>query len=286
VELRRELDLYAQLRPFRTRPGLARRAPVDVLLVREATEGLYQGIEFDAGDPDTAELLGWLARQGVEVEDDSGISLSPLSRSAARRVFELAFRLAEQEEPPRLTAAHKATVLRSTDGLFLRVGREVAARHPEVAFQDILIDRLALDLVRRPQDFGVLVMQNLYGDVISDLAAALTGGLGLAAGANLGDDCAVFEPAHGVVAHRAGTGTANPMAAILSGALLLRRLGERAAARAVEDAVDAVIAQGRTLTVDLAPERPASTDAVAEAVIEALPARALEGSGTPPAPPG
>ena len=245
VGLRRELDLYAQLRRSRSRAGVPSASPgIDVVVVREPTEGLYRGIEFDVGSEAARQLRTWLARRGEAVEPDSGISLSPLSRRAAQRVFDFAFRYAAANGRGRVTAAHKATVMRSTDGLFLATAETVAANHPAVAFDEMLIDRLALELVRNPQRFDVLVMQNLYGDIFSDLAAGLTGGLGYAAGANYGDQVAVFETAHGVVNHRAGADTANPLAAVLSGALLLRHIGEADAAAAVERAVDAVAAAG------------------------------------------
>ena len=179
---------------------------IDVVVVREPTEGLYRGIEFDVGSEAARQLRTWLARRGEAVEPDSGISLSPLSRRAAQRVFDFAFRYATANGRGRVTAAHKATVMRSTDGLFLATAETVAANHPAVAFDEMLIDRLALELVRNPQRFDVLVMQNLYGDIFSDLAAGLTGGLGYAAGANYGDQVAVFETAHGVVNHRSRSG--------------------------------------------------------------------------------
>jgi isocitrate dehydrogenase (NAD+) len=245
VSLRRELDLYAQLRPSRHRPGVASRSPgIDLIVIREPTEGLYRGIEFDRGAPATLELLDWLGRGGDEIDRDSGLSISPLSARAARRVFEFAFSYARRNQRRRVTAVHKATVMRSTDGLFLETGREVARHNPDVDFDDLLIDRLALELVLRPDQFDVLVMQNLYGDIVSDLAAGITGGLGFAAGANYGDAAAVFEPAHGNVRHRVGTDTANPIGAILSGAMLLRHLGELEAAARVERAVDAALASG------------------------------------------
>ena len=271
VELRTRLDLYAQVRPSRIRsPAGPGQQAIDLVLIREATEGLYRGIEFDRGAPATLELLAWLRSVGEPLRDDSGLSLSPLSERAARRVFEFSFRYAKRHRRRRVTAAHKATVMRSTDGMFLEVGRQVAAGYPEIEFDDILIDRLALELVRRPQPFDVLVMQNLYGDIISDLAAGLTGGLGLAPGANLGDDCAVFETAHGVALAGAGKGTANPIATILSGALMLRHLDETEAAIAIENAVDRVLADGTSLTSDLAPDHPVGTEEAADAVIAAL----------------
>lgn len=261
VALRRELDLYAQVRRSRSRPGVAAvTGGIDVVIIREPTEGLYRGIEFDQGTAAAAELREWLAGRGEPVEDDSGLSISPLSERAARRVSEFAFRYAEQTGREAVTVAHKATVMRSTDGLFLQTAARVAAAHPRIAFDDVLIDRLALDLVRHPERFDVLLMQNLYGDVFSDLAAGLTGGLGYAAGANYGDGAAVFETAHGVVEHRAGTDTANPVAAVLSGAMLLRHIGEPAAADAVERAVEIVAARGAVT----------STRATAEAIIGEL----------------
>lgn len=253
IRLRQELGLFAQVRP-------ARSAGIDLAVIREPTEGLYRGIEFDHDSPEAAQLRRWLGEHDEPVDEDSGMSISPLSAGAARRVFGFAFDYAERTGRSRVTAAHKATVMRSTDGLFLEVGRALSAEHPAIAFDDVLIDRLALELVRRPQDFDVLVMQNLYGDVFSDMAAGLAGGLGYAAGGNYGDGVAVFEPAHGVVRHRAGRDTANPVGAILSGAMLLEHLGARQEAARVRSAVDAA-----------GPEAVAAgTRATAQAVIAEL----------------
>jgi isocitrate dehydrogenase (NAD+) len=244
VQLRRELQLYAQVRPARSIGGTSGGREIDVIVIREPTEGLYRGIEFDRGTRAAAELRAWLDEHGEAVDVDSGFSISPLSAAAARRVFEFAFAYAERTGRRRITVAHKATVMRSTDGVFLEIGRSMAPEHPDVALDDVLVDRLALELVRHPGGLDVLVMQNLYGDIFSDLAAGLAGGLGYAAGANYGDAVAVFEPAHGVVEHRAGTDTANPIGAILSGALLLRHLGDDVPASRIEQAVDRVVASG------------------------------------------
>jgi len=276
VELRKALDLYAQVRPVRSRPGI--RTPfsgVDLAVIRDTTEDLYGGVEFEAGAPETEALIETVNRAGRgEVRPGSAIGIKPISEAASRRVVAFAMEYARDHGYGHVTAVHKASAMRSTDGLFLEVARHVAQDHPDVAFDEMLVDSTCAALVRRPQEFGVLATLNLYGDILSDLAAALVGGVGLAPGMNVGPDAAVFEAAHGSAPKYAGLGKANPMAMILSGALLLRHLGEGDAAARVEAAVDAVAAEGRTLTYDLertpADLPPASTDEVASAVIAAL----------------
>jgi isocitrate dehydrogenase (NAD+) len=207
---------------------------------------------------------------GPLLGEDTGISLKPLSASAARRTARRAFEYACSEGRSKVTAVHKATVMRHTDGVFLEAAREVASDFPDIEFADALVDTACHQLVRRPADYDVLLCPMLYGDVLADLAAALAGGIGLAPGANVGDDYALFEAVHGTAPRRAGTGRANPMALILSGAMLLRHLGERAEGARVEQAVADVLADGRTLTYDLSPGRAAGTVEVADAIIEAM----------------
>jgi isocitrate dehydrogenase (NAD+) len=254
IALRRSLDLFAQVRPCRSAPGApAKFSEVDLVVIRETTEDLYAGIEFEGGSSDARELVAWLAARGARVDPNAGISLKPLSEDAARRIFEFSFDWARANGREKISVVHKATVMRYTDGLFLDVGREVARGQTDVDFDDVLVDNLVGQLVRRPEQYDVLVMPNQYGDVVSDLAAGLIGGVGLAPGGNYGPDIALFEPGHGSAPRYAGLDRVNPTATILSGAMLLRYLGETDAAHAVEVAVREVISEGRVVTYDLSP---------------------------------
>jgi isocitrate dehydrogenase (NAD+) len=232
LELRRSLGLYAQVRP-------SRGANIDVVVVREATEDLYAGIEL--GGAVAEELVGWLEERGFRVETGAALGVKPVSAPATRRIFSFAFDWARKHGRRRVTSVHKATALPVTDGLWASAAREVAAENDDIEFDERLVDEAAARLVTRPSDLDVLVLQNFSGDVLSDLAAALAGGVGLAAGANYGADVAVFEPGHGSAPHRAGKDTANPTGAILSGALLLGRLGYEDEARRLQEAVDAAL---------------------------------------------
>jgi len=276
VGLRTALDLFAQVRPVRSRTGL--RTPftgVDLAVIRDTTEDLYGGVQLDAGAPETEAVIDVVNRAGRGVvRPGSAIGIKPVSEAACRRLMAFALQYARDNGYRRVTAVHKASAMRSTDGLFLEVARDVAGEFPDVAFDEMLVDSTCAALVRHPQEFGVLATLNLYGDILSDLAAALVGGVGLAPGENVGPGAAVFEAAHGSAPKHAGSGRANPMAMILSGAMLLRHIGRSEAADRVEAAVDAVVAEGTTLTYDLertpADRPPASTDEVATAVIEAM----------------
>jgi isocitrate dehydrogenase (NAD+) len=270
VELRQALDLFAAVRPSRTLPGVATRHPnVDLVVIRENTEDVYQGIEYALGEPETAELRAELRRLGVEeARDDSAFSVKPISVTGAQRIVRYAFEFVRSHDRRRITLGHKANIMRFSDGLFLSIGRIEAERHPDVWFEDMEIDQLSMRLVRDPERFDVLLLPNLYGDILSDLCAGLVGGLGLAAGANLGWEYAVYEPVHGSAPDIAGKGVANPLATIRSGAMLLRHLGELDAAAAVEGAVDRVLEEATVRTPDLG--GPSSTDDVAAAVIARL----------------
>ena len=276
VALRVELDLFAGVRPCRWYPGVrSRYEGVDLVVVRENTEGSYTGIEFEQGEPATAELIAFIERAtGKHVREDSGLSVKAISVGASERIARYAFGHARTYGRRKVTAGHKANIMKFSDGLFLEATRRVAAEHPEVAFEDRIIDNLSMQLVQRPQDYDVLVLPNLYGDIVSDLCAGLAGGLGLAPSANVGDRCAVFEAVHGSAPAHAGTDRANPMALMLSGAMLLRHLGREEAGDRLEAAVAAVIADGRVVTYDLKPTRDDPTAAraseVAAAVVERL----------------
>jgi isocitrate dehydrogenase (NAD+) len=270
VALRHELDLFAAVRPSRSLPGVeTRHAGVDLVVIRENTEDLYQGIEFERGTPEAAELRSELRRlSGREVREDAGFTVKPISVTGARRIVRFAFEFVREFGRRRVTLGHKANIMRFSDGLFLSIGQEEAASNADVGFEDMQIDQLSMRLTREPEVFDVLLLPNLYGDILSDLCAGLVGGLGLAAGANLGWEYAVFEPVHGSAPDIAGRGLANPVAMILSGAMLLRHLGERARASAVETAVDLVLSEGEVRTPDLG--GTSSTDEVAAAVAKAL----------------
>ena len=273
VALRQQLELYACLRPCKTYPGVPTLyQKVDITVVRENTEDLYAGIEFERDSPDTAELGEFLRRQRGLARDDAGYSIKMISEMASRRIVRFAFRYAKANGRKKVTAVHKANIMKFSDGLFLEAARDVASEYPEIEFDDRIVDNLAMQLVRKPEQFDVLVLPNLYGDIISDLCAGLVGGLGLAPGANIGDEIAVFEPSHGSAPKYAGQNKVNPMAMMLSGVLMLRHLGELKQAARLEKAIAAVIAEGKHLTYDLKPAGApaASTSEVADAVIENL----------------
>jgi len=279
VGLRVALGLTAAVRPCTLYPGVrSRYERADVVVIRELTEGSYTGIEFEQGAPQTAELMAFIERTtGKRIREDSGLSIKAISETASRRIARLAFEHARANGRRKVTAGHKANIMKFSDGLFLEAAREVAREYPDVAFEDRIIDNLAMQLVQRPEDHDVLVLPNLYGDILSDLCAGIIGGLGVAPGVNLGEDRAVFEATHGTASRYRGLNRANPMALMLCGAMLLRHIGEIDAGDGLEAAVAAVIAEGRTVTYDLRPTRDdpnaATTTQVRDAVIEKLVSR-------------
>jgi len=233
VALRKELYLYACLRPSRSLKGVrSRYDDIDVVVVRENTEDLYAGIEHMVGD-------------------DAAESIKIITRKGSRRIARFAFEYARRHGRRKVTAVHKANIMKCTDGLFLSVAREVAEDYPDIEFEDRIVDNMCMQLVQKPELYDVLVMPNLYGDIVSDLCAGLIGGLGVAPGANLGDEVAVFEPVHGSAPRYAGQDKVNPTALLRSGVLLLEHLGEEAAARRMEEAIAAVVAEGKDVTYDL-----------------------------------
>jgi len=276
VALRKELDLYAQVRPCKSYPGVRSRFDdVDLIIVRENTEDLYAGIEYEEGTPEASELIEWIEAHGGRLRHrDAGISIKPISVTGTRRIFEFAFDYARRNGRRKVTAVHKANIMKFTDGLWLRVAREVAAENTDVEFDDRIVDNMCMQLVQRPEEYDVLVLPNLYGDVLSDLAAGMIGGLGVAPGGNYGETVAVFEPTHGSAPKYAGQNKVNPIAQMLSGVLMLRHLDERSAADRLEQAIAAVIAEGRSVTYDMKPNRDdptaVGTSEVADAVIEKL----------------
>jgi isocitrate dehydrogenase (NAD+) len=276
VALRKELDLYACLRPCKIYPGAPTNfEDVDIVVVRENTEDLYAGIEFEKGKAETARLRQLVAEAtGSEVKEDSGFSLKVISEAASRRIVKFAFEYALANKRKKVTATHKANIMKFSDGLFLYVAREVAKDYPDIEFEDRIVDNLCMQLVRNPRQFDVLVLPNLYGDIISDLCAGLVGGLGLAPGANLGDEMAIFEATHGSAPKYTGQNKVNPMSMMLSGVMMLRHLGETGAAERLEKAIAGVIAEGKYVTYDMKIDMPdvkiVGTSQVADAVIEKL----------------
>jgi isocitrate dehydrogenase (NAD+) len=249
---------------------------VDLIVVRENTEGMYTGIEFAMGEPDTKELLRFIeSATGRRIREDSGVSIKTISREGSERIVRYAFDLARARGRRLVTASHKANIMKVTDGLFLEVAREVAADgFPDIAFEDRIIDALCMELIRSPERFDVLVLPNLYGDIVSDLGAGLIGGLGVAPGGHFGDTIAVFEATHGTAPRLAGRHLANPVGLMLSGAMMLRHLAETEAGDRLEAAVAAVLADGTHVTRDLRGPQddrtPATTIGVADAVVAAL----------------
>jgi isocitrate dehydrogenase (NAD+) len=276
VALRRELDLYALVRPCKWYRGVrSRYQDVDLVIVRENTEDLYAGIEFAEGDTKTHELIDTIERlNGRRIRADSGISVKPISVGATERIFRFAFKWAIDNGRHKVTAVHKANIMKFTDGLWLRVAEEVAKGFPDIEFEERIVDNMAMQLVQKPELYDVMVMPNLYGDILSDLCAGLIGGLGLAPGANTGDEIAVFEATHGSAPKYAGKNVANPMAMMLSGVLMLRHIGEKDAGDRLEAAIAAVIADGTHVTYDMKPSRDdptaVGTSQVADAVIAGL----------------
>ena len=246
VGLRKALDMYAQVRPCKTYPGVRTRfEDVDLVIIRENTEDLYAGIEYEEGSPDASELIAWIESKGGALRwRDAGISIKPISVTGTRRIFEFAFDYARRNGRRQITAVHKANIMKFTDGLWLRVAREVAEENPDIEFNDRIVDNMCMQLVQRPEEYDVLVLPNLYGDIISDLCAGLIGGLGVAPGANFGESVAVFEPTHGSAPKYTGQNKVNPIAELLSGMLMLRHLDENDAAARLEDAIAEVIEEG------------------------------------------
>jgi len=276
VALRHELGLYACLRPCKSYPGMRTRYDnVDLVIVRENTEDLYAGIEYEAGTPEAERVIAELnTLQKKQIAPGSGISVKPISRAGSERIIRFAFDYARAHGRKRVSCVTKANIMKFTDGLFLDTFREVAVDYPEIEPWENLVDAVCMGLVQRPEEFDVLVLPNLYGDIVSDLTAGLVGGLGVAPGGNIGPDSAVFEATHGSAPKYKGQNKVNPTAMILSGKLMLDHLGEGEAAARLEAAVAAVIAEGRSVTYDLKPSRDdptaVGTAEYADAIIERL----------------
>ena len=276
VGLRKALDLYGQVRPCKSYEGVRSRFDdVDLVLIRENTEDLYAGIEYEQGGDEAEELIAWIEKHGGKLRHrDAGISIKPLSVTGTRRIVQFAFDYARRNGRRKVTAVHKANIMKFTDGLYLRVAKEVAAANSDIDFDDRIVDNMCMQLVQRPEEYDVLVCPNLYGDIVSDLAAGMIGGLGMAPGGNFGEEAAIFEPTHGSAPKYAGQNKANPMAQMLSGVMMLRHLDEHEAADRLESAIAGVIREGKSVTYDMKPTRDdptaVGTSEVADAIIEQL----------------
>ena len=276
VALRKELDLYCCLRPCKAYKGVRTRFPeTDIVIVRENHEDLYAGIEFEQGSEEAGRLRETIKElSGKEIREDAGISIKPISIFGTRRIVRSAFEYARANGRRKVTAAHKANIMKFSDGLFLRTAQEVAQEYPDMEFEDRIIDNLCNQLVTRPEEYDTIVLPNLYGDIVSDLGAGMIGGLGMAPGGNIGDEYAVFEATHGSAPKYKGMNKVNPMALMLSGVMMLRHLGEQEAAQRMESAIAAVIEEGKSVTYDMKPTRDdptaVGTSDVADAVIEKM----------------
>jgi isocitrate dehydrogenase (NAD+) len=276
VTLRQTLDLYCCLRPSKTfKSTRTKYENIDLVIIRENTEDLYSGIEFEKDSEDTRKLIDFInGLTGKKIRYDSGISIKPISVYATERIVKFAFEYSTKNKRKKVTAVHKANIMKYTDGLFLETARDVAKQYPDIGFEDRIVDNMCMQLVQKPELYDVIVLPNLYGDIVSDLAAGLIGGLGLAPGANLGEEYAVFEPVHGSAPRYKGLNKVNPFAMILSGVMMLKHLGEIKAAEKLETAVASVIAEGKYVTYDMkpTPDDPtaATTSMVADGIIEKL----------------
>ncbi|MDD5595082.1 MAG: isocitrate/isopropylmalate dehydrogenase family protein [Candidatus Omnitrophica bacterium] len=277
VAIRHALDLYACVRPAKSYLGVkSYYKDIDLVIVRENSEDLYAGIEFEEGKPETKNLIGEIEKYSKKkIRPDSGISIKPISKYASERIVRFAFEYALKNNRKKITAIQKANIMKFTDGLFLKVCREVAKEYEgKVIFEEGLVDNMSMQLVQRPHNYDVLVLPNLYGDILSDLCAGLIGGLGIAPGANFGEGIAVFEAVHGSAPKYAGLNKVNPTAMILSGVLMLKYIKEEQAAQNLENAIKQVLSEGRSVTYDLKLNRDdpsaVGTSEMADAIIAKL----------------
>ncbi len=277
VALRKAIDLYACVRPCKSYKGVrSRYEDIDLVFIRENTEDLYAGIEFEKDTPEELKIKEEIERllPGVKINDHSGISIKPISVEGTRRIVQYAFDYAREYGRKKVTAVHKANIMKYTDGLFLAVATEVAEQNSDIEFEERIVDNMCMQLVQKPELYDVLVLPNLYGDILSDLGAGLVGGLGVAPGANIGTHAALFEPTHGSAPKYAGQNKVNPMAMMFSGVMMLRYLKENEAADRLENAMAELIMEGKDVTYDMKPNRDdptaVGTSGVADALIKKL----------------
>jgi isocitrate dehydrogenase (NAD+) len=276
VALRQTLDLFSCLRPCKSYQGAKTRyEDIDLVIVRENTEDLYAGIEYEKGSEGAKSIIDLVKNiSGRTIRQDSGISIKPISVFGTERIVRFAFEYARKNSRRKVTSVHKANIMKFSDGLFLEVSRDVAKDYPNIEFEDKIIDNMCMQLVQKPGLYDVIVLPNLYGDIVSDLAAGLVGGLGLAPGANIGNEYAVFEATHGSAPKYKGLNKVNPLAMMLSGIMMLRHIGEMEAAEKLDKAIASIIKEGKYVTYDMKPSpydpTAATTSGVADAVISKI----------------
>jgi len=276
VHLRQTLDLYACLRPSKSYKGVrSRYSDIDLVVVRENTEDLYAGIEFQKGKDETAQIIDWINKHSSrKITKDTGISIKPISVKATERIVTFAFDYARKMGRKKVTSVHKANIMKFSDGLWLEVSRQVAKQYPDIEFEDRIVDNMCMQLIQKPELYDVIVLPNLYGDIISDLCAGLVGGLGVAPGANIGEKVAIFEATHGSAPKYKGQNKVNPTALILSGVMMLRHISKTTEADMLEAAVAAVIAEGKNVTYDMKADREdqtaVGTSEMADAIIKRI----------------
>src|SRR5665647_2178380 len=272
--MRKIFNLYACVRPCKSYPGVkSRYKNLDLVIIRENTEDLYAGIEFELGKPETKGLIEYIKeKKGIVIKEDSGITIKPISVSASERIIRYAFEYAKKNNRKKVTEVHKANIMKYTDGLYLEIFRKVAKQYPQIESEDRIVDNMCMQLVQKPELYDVLVLPNLYGDIISDLAAGLVGGLGVAPGGNIGDELSLFEPTHGSAPKYKGLNKVNPVAQMLSAVMMLRHIGEDGCADIMEKAIAQVIAEGKSVTYDMkpSPDDPTAvgTSRMADAIIK------------------
>jgi len=275
VELRKKFDLYQNIRPAKIYPGVRTTFKnVDLVVFRENLEDLYAGIEFEKGSEECKELIEWIRKKGYEMREDSGVSIKSISVTNTTNIVRAAFEYARLHGRKKVTAVHKANIMKYSDGLFLSVAQDVAKEYSDIEFEDRIVDNMCMQLVQKPELYDVLVLPNLYGDVVSDLCSGLVGGLGVAPGANIGKEYAIFEAVHGSAPKYKGLNKVNPTAFILAAVMMLRHIGKNKEADLLENAVSSVIAEGKLVTYDLKQNRDdpsaVGTKEMADEIIEKI----------------
>jgi isocitrate dehydrogenase (NAD+) len=276
VAMRKIFNLYACVRPCKSYPGVkSRYENLDLVIIRENTEDLYAGIEFEIGKPETKGLIEYIKeKKGIAIKEDSGITIKPISVSGSEKIIRYAFEYAVKNNRKKVTGVHKANIMKYTDGLYLETFRKIAKEYPQVESEDRIVDNMCMQLVQKPELYDVLVLPNLYGDILSDLAAGLVGGLGVAPGGNIGDELALFEATHGSAPKYKGLNKINPTAMMLSAVLMLKHINEKKAADVLENAIAAIIKEGKYVTYDLKPTRDdpsaVGTSDMADAIVKKI----------------
>jgi isocitrate dehydrogenase (NAD+) len=276
VAMRKIFNLYACVRPCKSYPGVkSRYENLDLVIIRENTEDLYAGIEFEQGKPETKGLIEYIKeKKNISIKEDSGITIKPISISGSERIIRYAFEYAKKNNRKKVTGVHKANIMKYTDGLYLETFRRIAKEYPEIESEDRIVDNMCMQLVQKPELYDVMVLPNLYGDILSDLAAGLVGGLGVAPGGNIGDELALFEATHGSAPKYKGLNKINPTAMMLSAVLMLKHINENKAADVLENAIAAIIKEGKYVTYDMKPTRDdpsaASTSGMADAIVKKI----------------